>query len=564
MSIQHRPIPVLPDCPRVRPIAEHISRSYPVGKQNYSRAFQGKPFSLTINTTNPIPASIKANLITNINSHNGNQWLKTPFEHNDDHTLVCNITPQYTGLFTFHAEYSLDEGKTWIRDIVADSWVLVDPPQVEGLLMYTINPSVSGKIADWTKDLQRIRDMGFNAVHLLPITLMDLSESPYSANDLFDIDHAFLSQDKDKYTQLADFVEEAKRLDIKLCFDLVFNHVGIASKICKKAPDWIIPDPNQADGFQRARYWCDDKWLVWEDLALINYEHPSEAIRSQIWTYMTEYTFFWANYAAATNGFIRFDNLHSSNPDFVKALADKLFREYPNVGILAEYFTDEKSLIHNVQEWRLNLCLATPWDYKFVPQLRSYLKNIHHLSKHVRYFIPVTSHDSGTPAQEFGSFESTIPRYVAAALMGTGATGIVQGVEYAEPKKIDFIGRKNKKDFPEDAIFAILIGKINYLLSSYKTFRQIDNCEFIDNNHESVIAVFRKSEEESEYGFLVICNFDIFNTHQLEFDLSKLTHHTGNFLYHDLLKEESMILDSNILSIDLEPCNAKIIKIGKV
>ena len=42
MPIQHRQIPVLPERPRVHPIAGQICRSYPVGRQSFSRACQGK------------------------------------------------------------------------------------------------------------------------------------------------------------------------------------------------------------------------------------------------------------------------------------------------------------------------------------------------------------------------------------------------------------------------------------------------------------------------------------------------------------------------------------------
>lgn len=77
---------------------------------------------------------------------------------------------------------------TWIHDPIPDAWVLVDPPQVDHMRLYTLIPSVSGSIADWAADLKRIRDMGFNTVHLLPLTVLDTSQSPYSARELFDID----------------------------------------------------------------------------------------------------------------------------------------------------------------------------------------------------------------------------------------------------------------------------------------------------------------------------------------------------------------------------------------
>jgi hypothetical protein len=54
----------------------------------------------------------------------------------------------------------------WVRDSVPDAWILIDPPQVDGLCLYTMIPTVSGSLADWKDDLKRIREMGFNAVHL--------------------------------------------------------------------------------------------------------------------------------------------------------------------------------------------------------------------------------------------------------------------------------------------------------------------------------------------------------------------------------------------------------------
>ncbi|NJK93598.1 MAG: hypothetical protein HC905_00540 [Bacteroidales bacterium] len=279
------------------------------------------------------------------------------------------------------------------------------------MCLYTIIPNVSGTLADWTADLKRIRAMGFNAVHLLPLTTLDTSDSPYSAKDLFNIDPRYLDKTspKDGLAQLDDFVEAARSLDIKLCFDLVLNHVGVHSKIAKQAPDWIIHDPCQPDGLQRAKYLSDTGWHYWDDLVLINYDHPSEAIRTEIWDYMTRYMLFWAKYANITGGFLRFDNLHSSNPAFVQALADTLHTVYPSVGVLAEYFTDEATLIKTGLQWGLNLNLATPWDYKFVPKLREYLKYIHRLSDHLRFFMPVTSHAQG---HQLRSFAVSTPHFL--------------------------------------------------------------------------------------------------------------------------------------------------------
>jgi hypothetical protein len=565
MSIHHRKIPLIPERPRIHPISGHISRSYPVGRKSFSRACQGEDLTLTITAENLIPGNVQAKLVTTLNSDDGKEWNSLPFKCIDKHTLICHVTSRYPGLHSFHAEFSLDNGKSWLRDTVPDAWVLIDPPQVDGLRLYTLIPNVSGTVVEWKADLKRIRDLGFNAVHLLPLTTLDSSESPYAAKDLFDIDKKYLEEGSalNGLSQLEEYIEEARLLNIRLCFDLVLNHVGVHSIMANRAPDWIVPDPDQADGLQRARYWTNQGWCFWDDLVLINYEHPSEAIRSEIRAYMTDYTLFWAKYANDTGGFVRFDNLHSSDPDFVQALTTALQTEFPNLGILAEYFTDETTLLHTGPLWGLNLNLATPWDYKFVPQLREYLNYIHRVSKHVRYFMPVTSHDSGSPAQEFGSKESIVPRYVAAALLGTGATGIVQGVEYGESERINFIGRNPKFNFNREARFAKFISRVNSIIKDYSAFRHGENCEFVDNGHDAIIAAFRKDNGMQALGFLVICNFDIYNSQQIVVNLSPYLGSKGPFQCAELLSGERTIIEQSNFELMLQPSDAKILMFPK-
>jgi len=518
--------------------------------------------SLTITTESHLPENIKANVVSTMNSNSINQWSTLPFSLINDRTLLCHVTPEYPGLHSFRVEFSLDNGVSWIRDNVPDAWVMVDPPQVDGLCMYTMIPNVSGAIVDWKNDLKRIKDMGFNAVHLLPITNMDASKSPYSARDLFDIDKSYLIEGSEQkgFSQLEEYIEEAKRLNIRLCFDLVLNHIGVQSTMVHRAPDWIVPDQNQPDGFHRAGFWSEHGWRTWDDLVLINYEHPSDVIRSEIWAYMTEYVLFWAKYANDTGGFVRFDNLHSSNPEFVQSLTFVLHSEYPEVGLLGEFFTDENTLLQKGAQWGLNLNLATPWNYKFVPQLRDYLKYIHRVSRHIRYYMPITTHDSGTPEQEFASAESTIPRYVAAALMGTGATGITQGVEFGWKKQISFIGSQPKLIYPPETRFAEFIRKVNTILADYQVFRCGDNLLFLDNGHPAILAAFRKDPLNKRTGFLIVCNFDTQNQQYLVIDLSPFLETGWPFTCTELLSGEENICHQSAIELLLSPGAAKVFK----
>jgi hypothetical protein len=557
MPVNHRPIPSLPNAPRARSIAPDLKRSYSTGRQEFSRAVVGRSLELTIATGEKFPPNIRATLVTAM-CGDGGKLAEFSFVRRDEKTLVCQIMPKRPGLHSFWTRFSIDEGKTWLHDPVPDAWVLVDPPQVDEMRMYTLIPNSSGTIADWSQQLHHIKAMGFNAVHLLPLTTLDTSLSPYSARDLFDVDRSYLAEGtpRDGLTQLEAFIETAKSLDIRLCFDLVMNHVGPTSEIATRAPEWIMPDPANPDGLRRARYWSDKGWQPWNDLVLIDFEHPSQEIRAEIYRYMTEYALFWAKYASYTDGFVRFDNLHSSDKPFIDSLTHVLQAEYPNVGIIAEYFTDSQTLLTTVPKWRLNLVLATPWDNRFVPQLRDYLKYIHSIAEHVRFFMPITSHDSGSPAQEFGSVQSTIPRYIAAALLGTGATGITQGVEWGLKEKINFIGRQPKLSPTGEPMFGGFLQKVNEILASEPAFRRGRNCEFVDNNHHAVIAAFRQDDRPGKNGFLIICNFDILHEHAFEVDLAKMLGSTGAVSCVDLLTGQKKSFASAMVCVVLPVCGA--------
>ncbi len=82
--------------------------------------------------------------------------------------------------------------------------------------------------------------MGFNSVHLLPVTTLDTSESPYAANNLFDIDPSYLpgGSPQDGWAQLDEYVGVDKALAICMCFDLVLNNMGGTSMRARRVPDW--------------------------------------------------------------------------------------------------------------------------------------------------------------------------------------------------------------------------------------------------------------------------------------------------------------------------------------
>jgi hypothetical protein len=523
MTLQRLPIPHLPTHTLPTGEAGIVQRSFPFGKKNFFRLFRDQPLDLTItlNTHNAHPPQVV--LHTDIGETGPGDWRDIPFTSTDERTFQLTHTIPRCGLYRFRIKYSFDGGDQWCWDRVPHSYVMVDPPSLRTVRLYTLIPSASGTISDWKRLLPDIATMGFDALHLLPVSQMGFSDSPYAASNLFDVDARYrdLSDPRSTLDQFEDFVETCRRHGLRLCLDLVLNHVSADSQIVQSRPDWIVPDDSEPDGFKRAGCWHMQNWIRWEDLVPLQYDHPSTFVRRDVADYMKQYAAFWSNYAAYTGGMVRFDNLHSSNTDFVADLSADLRQKFPDLGIFGEYFTDELTLEKTVPEWGINLLLANSWEYPFGPQLRHYIHYLHTVSSRLRHLCAITTHDTGVPTQLFGSESSALPRYAICALYTLGQTGLVQGVEAGVQERIPFIGKASKLDLTPKPEYQAFFARINALLALHDVFKQSGNLVFVDNGHEAVLAAFRRDLTNKGGAFLLIANLDIYHPQTVTITLSR-------------------------------------------
>jgi starch synthase (maltosyl-transferring) len=467
------------------------------------------------------------------------------------------------GSFHFTLQYTMDGLQWyWVRGLL---WqLLVFPRPLQALRLYTLIPNASGPMDQWKDVLQRAADLGFNMVHLLPVTKQGYSQSPYAAADLFALEPDLLPKGSDP-SSMKDFeviVDEARRLGLGLCLDLVLNHVAIDSELARRCPHWIYPDPSEGDGLMRNGFLSHDGFHKWNDLALINYQHPDPHTRLAIWEHMENYALFWGGYAAATGGMIRLDNLHSTDPAFAVHITQKLRREYPELGILAELFTHPEATQKVLQHYAVDLLLATTWEHHFSEELRRYFRYIHDTTPVIPWFTPINSHDSGVPAEEFANVQATRPRYILCALLGIGATGLTQGVEVGIDEKINFIGRNPElpPDTPQHD-FSSMIRRTHELLVSYSVFQQQGNVEFLDHGHVAIIAALRLSKQAGEPHALVIANLDIHQQQSIHLDLQPIG--LGQYSLTDAFSKHAWTQEGRDFTCTLEPCGYQVILIEK-
>jgi hypothetical protein len=293
---------------------------------------------------------------------------------------------------------------------------------------------------------------------------------------------------------------------------------------------------------------------------LINYANSDTVIKHETWDYIHQYVDFWANYASYTGGGLRFDNLHSSNPDFIVYLTGKLKHNYPDLILIGEYFSSKEEFYKNVPNWQLNLILGNSWEYKSAPDLRKYLLEIH-THGGLKYFLPITTHDTGSPVQEYGSTDSTMARYVIYALMGTGQTGIVQGCETAIEKKIEFIG-KNKTIIYGKGDYRIFFKRINDLLANETVFHEVGNIQFVDSGHPSVIAVLR-SDIVGKSAWLVFSNLDIYNEAIVVINQRDFRLPFKRFKMINIMTGRELDISDMVFDFSIEACGTRVFRIKR-
>ena len=385
-------------------------RSYPSGVESFIRIYSNELLKLNVNIDGKTNPELILQLYINLSISKDGEWNSIPFKKKSDTEFSLETIIKKPGSYMFKLKYSTDDGKHWFEDRIEYTYIIVDPKFTRNLKLYSLIPTCIGHIGKWKEMLFYIKDLGFNAVHLLPISKMGYSNSPYAAENLFEIDPRYAIPGDprpviDQFEQ--EFVETAKEIGIKLCFDLVLNHVCSKSEIVLKKPEWIKKDQKQADGLKRAGCWDFNNWVVWGDLVLLYYDNPHKKNKKKLWEYMTQYTLFWANYANYTNGIVRLDNLHSSNMDFAKTVMARLQKDLPHVTVFAELFSDFDQIKKLIFNYNINILLATPWGIKATGDLRGYIEYLHTIGDQIRYLTPLNTHDSGSPTQEYGSHFAT-------------------------------------------------------------------------------------------------------------------------------------------------------------
>lgn len=500
----------MPDTPTNVTVWPGIRRSFPTGPNTYITARIGERLKVWVDLPDA-PPETQVRLLSDMLP---NGALALQRQSGLRFQTSVEVQP---GRYTFRLAIRRTK-ESWGYDAADPVRLLVRRP-LPTCRMYSLLPTASGTISQWRDRLPDLQALGFDTVHVLPVTTMCQSKSPYSAHDLFHVEPRYADPaiNRSADEQFGAFVEDLRNRKMRLCVDLVFNHVGVQSQLVREHPGWMLTDDQEADGLRRAGWSDGTNWHKWTDLVKLNYQTPVESDRAAIFETMNAYGMHWAEIAASTGGMIRLDNLHSSDPAFISQFLAALHARFPDLAVLAEMFAMPDEIRRLCWSYGVDLLLATPWEHPFVPRLRDYLRHMHEVAATIQHHIPLTSHDAGSPCQEFGAAHASIPRYLVSALCGFGCTGITQGTEYGAKERPSFIGFRAPTKAPLDRTICLAIHEMNQLVASCPALSQPGNLRFVDAGHDAILGAWRAGSQ-GEASFLLLANFDIHHPQEIRLD----------------------------------------------
>ncbi|KAF0142937.1 MAG: Neopullulanase [Stygiobacter sp.] len=196
-----------------------------------------------------------------------------------------------------------------------------------------------GDIQGIINHLDYIKSLGFTQIWCTPLTENDepqYSYHGYAATDFYKIDPRFGTNQ-----QFKQLVEEAKKRNIGIIWDIVLNHCGSEYYFIKDLPtkSWVnFPETHTQSNFLKTTITdiyaaeIDKKEYTdgWFDrhMADLNQRNPLMA------KYLIQNTIWWIEYAGLSG--LRADTYSYSDKEFLAAWTKTILDEYPNFNIVGE------------------------------------------------------------------------------------------------------------------------------------------------------------------------------------------------------------------------------------
>ena len=366
-----------------------------------------------------------------------------------------------------------------------------------GPRIYNLFPLLAGTTRQWIEHLDHVREMGFTAVYLNPVTRSGGSQSLYAVADYAQLDPRFddgsgASSDE----QLRNFLREAARRKLAVYMDLVINHTANDAALVQEHPEWYRRDET---GRVEAPYAVDpsdpenmEKRTVWGDLAELDYrERPERAGMLAYFDQVVE--------RAVMLGFsgFRCDAAYKLPGDAWKVLIDAARARNPQTVFLAETLGAPLEEIVQLKSAGFDAFFNSSkwWDFQS-PWLLDQYEQLRHITPSIAF---PESHDTPRFATEHNLNDAAAAErayrlaYGFSAMFSTGVM-ITMGFEYGARKAVNVVHSSPQDTEAPFVDLSAYISAINAIKAAQPALNEEGPQRRIDIGTAAAIALERRTQ----------------------------------------------------------------------
>lgn len=417
------------------------------------------------------------------------------------------------------------------------------------LRLYNMFPRIVGSMPRWEEQIDRIKDMGFNAIWVNPFHYSGFSGSLYSPKDYYRIAEIFIdnSIDVKPFDQLKSFINKCHTAGLKFIMDLVINHTAIDCDLIADHKNWYKLDSNGKVVNPGAMH--DGVWHAWGDLAEVNnLESPD---RDNLWNYWWNMMKYYLE--MGVDGF-RCDMAYQVPSELWAYLIPKSKEFKPGCLFLAESLGCDFKQVQELANLGFDYLFNSTkyWDFNEFWGMEQYYKT----SGIVKTLSFPESHDTERMIVEtHGNIEAIKRQLLFDAVFSAGYM-IPIGFEYGFRKSLNVV--KTQPDDWENTLidFSSYIKKINELKDKYPVLNAEEGIEIVEQANWANVFCFKKSIP-GEKQILVMLNKDT-QYHQNVF-IPDLTAILGENGIVDISPEYQMNYLPYSFDYNLRPSEVKIL-----
>ena len=412
-----------------------------------------------------------------------------------------------------------------------------------GPRIYNLFPLLAGPLPTWTPHLERARRLGFDWIFINSFHYAGYSGSLYSVKDYYTLDPRLLDPKAGPpMDQLAQMIQTARQLGLKLMMDLVINHTAFDSPLVTEHPQWY---KRGADGKPlRPSAKEDDRQVTWGDLAEV--DNAGSPDRDNLWQYWLKLAEHYAS--LGFTGF-RCDAAYKVPTALWQFLFRQVKQSHPEARFFAESlgcpFAEILRLagtgfdfIFNSSKW---------WDFT-APWCLDQYRQTAPLTPSVSF---AESHDTERLAVELKGDQAAVKlRYAFSALFSTGVMMPI-GFEYGFRRRLDVVEMQPRDWETPQWDLGGFITSVNRLKESYRVFNEEGPIESVDAGNPQVLAFVKYTLDRSERT-LVVLNKDRQRTQSCR--LAQMGHvFSGTTRVEDVSPEERLAHSADFQTGQLKP-----------